>query len=91
MRPFDKVFEAQPCAGRSQWAEHENIKIFEIGKCLPLPLSDLRKIYFTSYCNKKVNIVQCQKTWYPPAQLTEALPAQGWAPKTFKKRAHPTI
>ena len=28
MRPFSKVFKAQPCAGRSQWAEHEDIKLF---------------------------------------------------------------
>ena len=26
--PFVKVLEAQPCAGRSQWAEHEDIKKF---------------------------------------------------------------
>ena len=26
--PFFKDFGAQPCAGRSQWAEHEDINIF---------------------------------------------------------------
>ena len=49
------VFEAQPCACRSQWAEHDDIKFFDIGQRLPLPLGDLRKIYFTwRYCNKKI-------------------------------------
>ena len=53
VRNIFKVFEAQPCTGRSQWAEDEDMKFFEIGKCLPLPLGDLRKIYLTCYCNKK--------------------------------------
>ena len=37
VRPFFKVsqiFGAQPCAGRAQWAQHEDIKIFDIGQCL---------------------------------------------------------
>ena len=52
VRPFFKVFGAQPCAGRFQWPENEDIKFFQIGQRLPLPLCDLRKIYFTCYCNK---------------------------------------
>ena len=44
VRPFFKVFEAQPCAVRSQWAEYEDIKFFEFEQRLPLPLSDFRKI-----------------------------------------------
>ena len=44
VRPFFKVFEAQPSADRSRWAEYEDIKFFEFGLRLPLPLSDFRKI-----------------------------------------------
>ena len=45
MGPYFKVFEDQPCAGRSQWAEYKDIMFFEIEKCSPLPLGNLRKIF----------------------------------------------
>ena len=50
VRPFFKVFEAQPCADRSQWAEYEDIKFFEFWQRLPLPLANFRS-NFVCYNN----------------------------------------
>ena len=52
VRPFFKVFWAQSCAGRSIELKTRK-SIFDFGPCLALPVGDLRKIYFTCYCNKK--------------------------------------
>ena len=38
VRPFFKFFRAQLSAGRSHRAVNEDIKFFEIGQCLTLPL-----------------------------------------------------
>ena len=48
--PFFKVFEAQPCADISRLAEYEDIKFFEFGQRLPLPLANFR-LKFVCYNN----------------------------------------
>lgn len=40
--PFFKLFVARPCADRSQYAEHEDIKFDAFRQRLPLPLENFR-------------------------------------------------
>ena len=64
---------------RSQSAEHEDINLFEIRKCLTSPLGDLKKIYMLLKQKRYVLYIfitnkgkQCQKnSFYLRAQLTE--------------------